>query len=105
MFLLILIIPFIPAIIFLILDAYVTREGNRCSHCNKYKWKCKSNRLVTIDGAQVEEIIYVCRNCGYEKKRIKRPYSRSYNGYSSRGWNGGRAFGGGGYSRRWKDKR
>jgi Beta-propeller domains of methanol dehydrogenase type len=89
--------------------------SNRCPRCKKRALKRTSSRIVKKNGRKVEEVTYVCKNCGYVVIKDRDHHDNSgigpmvgggmiggmgrgggFGGGSSGGGFGGGSFGGGG---------
>lgn len=97
-------IIFVPILLFTILAVYMERKRNRCPRCGKNMWQRTDSKLISNkNGVRLEEITYVCRNCGYIRKVQKKSYDQNYRGGGGLGpiigggFGGGRGFGGGGF--------
>ena len=73
------------------------RRATRCPQCKKHKLQRASSQIVFINGAPMDEVTYICQNCGHIVKRRQRRTQDNNRGRGGGGWGGPVIFGGGGF--------
>ena len=90
----------IATLFFLFLIAIVwTRQRilTRCPHCKKHKLQRAGNQTIFVNGTPMDEVTYICQNCGHIVKRREHRDTGSNRGRGGGGWGGPVIFGGGGF--------
>ncbi len=90
---------FILFILFLGISLFTGWRSTRCPKCKKHKLQRMNHRIVSRkQGIKVEEITYICRNCGHTLTRQKS--SHDDNHFGGRGGGLGGPIIGGGFGER-----
>ena len=71
------------------------RHATRCPQCKKYKLQRASSQTIFVNGAPMDEVTYICQNCGHIVKRREHRTQDNNRGRGG-GWGGPVIFGGGG---------
>ena len=73
------------------------RRATRCPHCKKHKLQRAGSQTIFVNGTPMDEVTYICQNCGHIVKRRERRDTGSNRGRGGGGWGGPVIFGGGGF--------
>ena len=90
----------IVTLFFLFLIAIVwTRQRilTRCPHCKKHKLQRAGSQTIFVNGTPMDEVTYICQNCGHIVKRREHRTQDNNRGRGGGGWGGPVIFGGGGF--------
>ena len=71
------------------------RRATRCPQCKKHKLQRASSQTILVNGAPMDEVTYICQNCGHIVKRREHRTQDNNRGRGG-GWGGPVIFGGGG---------
>lgn len=67
--------------IFIGIAYLAARRASKCPRCGKHQLQRSSSRVVSRkNGIKIEEITYICRNCGYKLTRERQGYDENFRG-------------------------